>query len=37
MAFFTYYVEAHLIKTMASANPGLMSVQICPAQDACDP
>jgi hypothetical protein len=37
MAFFSYYVEAQLIKTMASANPGLMSVQICPAQDACDP
>jgi hypothetical protein len=36
-AFFTYYVEAELIKTSATANPGLMSVQICPAQDACDP
>jgi hypothetical protein len=36
-AFFTYYVDAQLIKTGASANPGLMSVQICPSQDACDP
>ncbi len=36
-AFFTYYVEAQLIKTAAAANPGLMSVQICPSQDACDP
>jgi hypothetical protein len=36
-AFFTYYVEAELIKSTAAANPGLMSVQICPSQDACDP
>jgi hypothetical protein len=36
-AFFSYYVDAQLIRTNASANPGLMSVQICPAQDACDP
>ena len=36
-AFFSYYVEAQLIKTSASANPGLMSVQICPSQDRCDP
>jgi hypothetical protein len=36
-AFFTYYVEAQLTKTTAGANPGLMSVQICPSQDACDP
>ena len=36
-AFFTYYVEAQLIKTSATANPGLMSVQICPSQDRCDP
>ena len=36
-AFFTYYVEAQLIKSSGSANPGLMSVQICPSQDACDP
>jgi hypothetical protein len=36
-AFFTYYVEAQLIKTTATANPGLMSVQICPSQDRCDP
>jgi hypothetical protein len=36
-AFYAYYVDAQLIKTTASANPGLMSVQICPAEDACDP
>ena len=36
-AFFSYYVDAQLTKTTASANPGLMSLQICPAQDACDP
>lgn len=36
-AFFTYYVDAQLIKMTAAANPGLMSVQICPSQDACDP
>jgi len=36
-AFFSYYVDVQLIKTRASANPGLMSLQICPAQDACDP
>jgi hypothetical protein len=36
-AFFTYYVEAQLIKSTAAANPGLMSVQICPSQDRCDP
>jgi len=36
-AFFTYYVEAQLTKTTATANPGLMSLQICPSQDACDP
>jgi hypothetical protein len=36
-AFFAYYVEAQLIKSVATANPGLMSVQICPSQDACDP
>jgi len=36
-AFFSYYVEAQLIKSNGTANPGLMSVQICPSQDACDP
>jgi hypothetical protein len=36
-AFFAYYVDVQLIKGRAAANPGLMSVQICPAQDACDP
>jgi hypothetical protein len=33
----TYFVEAQLIKTVATANPGLMSLQICSSQDACDP
>jgi len=36
-AFFAYYVDAQLTKTTQTANPGLMSVQICPSQDACDP
>jgi hypothetical protein len=36
-SFFSYYVEAQLTKSTATANPGLMSVQICPSQDACDP
>ena len=36
-AFFAYYVEAQLTKTTSTGNPGLMSVQICPSQDACDP
>jgi hypothetical protein len=27
---FTYYVDVQLIKTTATANPGLMSLQICP-------
>jgi hypothetical protein len=36
-AFFSYYVEAQLSKTTTAANPGLMSLQICPSQDACDP
>jgi hypothetical protein len=36
-AFFSYYVDVQLIKTSSTANPGLMSVQICPSQDACDP
>jgi hypothetical protein len=33
--FFTYYVEAQLIKTTAAANPGLMAVQIC-TEDRCE-
>jgi hypothetical protein len=33
----TYYVDVQLIKTASAANPGLMSVQLCPSQDACDP
>jgi hypothetical protein len=36
-SFFAYYVEAQLTKTTASANPGLLSVQICSSQDRCDP
>ena len=32
--FFTYYVEAQLIKTTATANPGLMALQIC-TEDRC--
>jgi hypothetical protein len=36
-AFFAYYVDVQLIKNTATANPGLMSVQICSSQDACDP
>lgn len=34
---FTYFVEVQLIKTTATANPGLMSLQICNNADACDP
>jgi hypothetical protein len=33
--FFTYYVEAQLIKTTAAANPGLMALQIC-TEDRCE-
>jgi hypothetical protein len=33
--FFTYYVEAQLIKTTATANPGLMALQIC-TEDRCE-
>jgi hypothetical protein len=36
-AFFTYFVDVELTKTNASAHPGLLSVQICPAADRCDP
>jgi hypothetical protein len=34
---YTYYVDVQLIKTASTGNPGLMSLQICPSQDACDP
>ena len=34
---YTFFVEAQLIKTTATANPGLLSLQICSSQDACDP
>jgi hypothetical protein len=30
-------VDVQLIKTAATAHPGLMSLQICPSQDFCDP
>jgi hypothetical protein len=33
----TYFVDAQLIKTAATASPGLMSIQICSSQDSCDP
>lgn len=36
-AFHTYYMDVQLIKTASTANPGLMSLQICPSQDFCDP
>lgn len=38
-AFFTYYVEAQLIKTAEGGNPGpgLMSVQICHTTEQCEP
>ena len=32
---FAYYVEAQLIKDTATANPGLMVVQICNTDEAC--
>jgi hypothetical protein len=32
---FAYYVEAQLIKNTATANPGLMVVQICNTDEAC--
>ena len=37
--FFTYYVEAQLIKTAAGGNPGpgLMAVQICHTEEQCEP
>jgi hypothetical protein len=31
------YVDVQLIKTTATANPGLMFLKICPSQDFCDP
>ena len=36
-AFFTYYVEAELIKSSSGANPGLKSVQICHTDEQCEP
>jgi len=36
-SFFTYYVEAQLIKTNAGGNPGLKSVQICHTEEQCQP
>ena len=37
VAFFAYYVDAQLIKTVAAGNPGLMAVQICNTDEACQP
>jgi hypothetical protein len=34
---YTYFIDAQLIKTNSTANPGLMSVQLCRSQDFCDP
>jgi hypothetical protein len=34
---YTYFVDVQLIKTTATANPGLMSLQICSNEDACEP
>ena len=38
-SFYTYYVEAQLIKTAAGGNPGpgLMAVQICHTEEQCEP
>jgi hypothetical protein len=36
-ASFNYYVEAQLIKTTSTANPGLMAVQICHTNEQCEP
>jgi hypothetical protein len=37
--FFTYYVDAQLIKTAEGGNPGpgLMAVQICHTEEQCEP
>jgi hypothetical protein len=35
VASFAYYVDAQLIKTAPTANPGLMAVQICNTDEAC--
>jgi hypothetical protein len=34
---YTYFFDVQLIKTTATANPGLMSLQICSNDDACEP
>jgi hypothetical protein len=34
---YAYFVDVQLIKTSATANPGLMSLQICNNEDACEP
>jgi hypothetical protein len=34
---YAYFVDVQLIKTTATANPGLMSLQICNNEDACEP
>jgi hypothetical protein len=35
VASFAYYVQAQLIKTTTTGNPGLMAVQICNTDEAC--
>ena len=37
VGFFAYYVNAQLIKAAPAANPGLMAVQICNTDEACQP
>jgi hypothetical protein len=34
---YTYFFDVQLIKTTATGNPGLMSLQICGNEDACEP
>ena len=36
-AFYTYYVDAQLIKSTSTANPGSMAVQICHTNEHCEP
>jgi hypothetical protein len=36
-SFFTYYVEAELIKSNSGGNPGLKAVQICHTEEQCEP
>jgi hypothetical protein len=34
---YAYFMDVQLIKTAATASPGLMSLQICNNEDACEP